>query len=47
INTDLQTPSPPLQLHSAPQQQSSTVPLSDVACDNQAAPGWISQTRSN
>ncbi|MGR9450970.1 polysaccharide biosynthesis/export family protein [Rhizobium leguminosarum] len=47
IDTDLQTPSPPLQLQSAPQQQTSTVPLSKVAGDNQAAPGWISQTGSN
>jgi exopolysaccharide production protein ExoF len=47
IDTDLQTPSPPLQLQSAPQQQSSTVPLSNVAGDNQAAAGWISQTGSN
>jgi exopolysaccharide production protein ExoF len=45
IDTDLQTP--PLQLQSAPQQQSSAVPLSDVAGDNQTAPGWISQTGSN
>ena len=47
IDTDLQTPPPPLQLQSAPQQQSSAVPLSDVAGDNQAAPGWISQTGAN
>lgn len=47
IDTDLQTPPPPLQLQSVPQQQSSAVPLSDVAGDNQAAPGWISQTGSN
>ncbi|MBY3444972.1 polysaccharide biosynthesis/export family protein [Rhizobium laguerreae] len=47
IDTDLQTPSPLLQLQSAPQQQSSAVPLSDVAGDNHAAPGWISQTGSN
>ncbi|MGO7425596.1 exopolysaccharide biosynthesis protein, partial [Rhizobium ruizarguesonis] len=46
VDTDLQTPSPPLQLQSAP-QQSSTVPLSNVAGDNQAAAGWISQTGSN
>ncbi|PDS35760.1 exopolysaccharide biosynthesis protein [Rhizobium anhuiense] len=47
IDTDLQTPPPPLQLQSAPQQQSSAVPLSNVAGDNQAAPGWISQTGAN
>ncbi|GGE02286.1 polysaccharide biosynthesis/export family protein [Rhizobium anhuiense] len=46
-DTDLQTPPPPLQLQSAPQQQSSAVPLSNVAGDNQAAPGWISQTGAN
>jgi len=47
IDTDLQTPPSPLQLQSAPQQQSSAVPLSNVAGDNQPAPGWISQTGAN
>lgn len=47
IDTDLQTPPPPLQLETAPQKQTSTVPLSDVAGGNQPAPDWISQTGSN
>ncbi|WP_064706054.1 polysaccharide biosynthesis/export family protein [Rhizobium bangladeshense] len=45
LDTNLQAPTSPLQ--PARQTQSSTLPSSDVAGDNRADRGWISQTGSN
>ncbi|OWV80096.1 exopolysaccharide biosynthesis protein [Rhizobium sp. R634] len=47
VGLDTSLPTTPSQPENAPQKQSSAAPLSDVAGDNRAASGWISQTGSN